>query len=97
MIMATNKPPPRPPAVENEEPPPAINDGDDPVAANLMTSPRMSYTVATDAQARTKRLVEVRGIPHAMLIDPKGIVRFEGMPHYLGANDLERLMAKYSN
>ena len=172
MIIATNKPPPRPPTVENAEPPPAINDGDDPVAANLharsfrgqpapqlvvekwitspadvqgkfvlldfwatwcgpcrqsiphlnelqakfpdrlvviglsdesetdirrMTNPRISYAVATDAQARTQRLVEVRGIPHAMLIDPKGIVRFEGMPHYLQANALERLIAKYSN
>ena len=172
MIIATNKPPPRVPEVENEETPPTINDRDEPVVSNLharsfrgqpapqlvvekwitpsadvqgkfvlldfwatwcgpcrrsiphlnelqakfqnrlvviglsdeseadirqMTSPQMNYTVATDPQARTKRMVEVRGIPHAMLIDPKGIVRFEGMPHYLQAGDLERLIAKYSN
>jgi len=37
-----------------------------------------------------------RGIPHAMLIDPHGIVRFEGMPHYLEEKSLEKLMAMYS-
>jgi len=31
-----------------------------------------------------------------MLIDPKGIVRFEGMPHYLSERGLAGLIAKYS-
>jgi hypothetical protein len=45
-----------------------------------------------------KQSVGVFGIPHSLLIDPKGIVRFEGMPHYLIWNDagLRRLLAKYS-
>jgi hypothetical protein len=40
--------------------------------------------------------VEVQGIPHAMLMDPEGIVRFEGQPVYLQEQGLERLIAKYS-
>jgi hypothetical protein len=31
-----------------------------------------------------------------MLIDPTGIVRFEGMSHFLDEKGLETLIAKYS-
>ena len=61
-----------------------------------MTTPRVNYYVGTDTQARTRDLVEVRGIPHALLIDPQGIVRFEGQPAYLDEQSLGRLIAKYS-
>jgi thiol-disulfide isomerase/thioredoxin len=60
-----------------------------------MTSPRIDYFVGTDTQARTLRAVGVEGIPHALLIDPSGIVRFEGMPSYLTEEGLARLIAKY--
>jgi thiol-disulfide isomerase/thioredoxin len=62
-----------------------------------MTSPQIDYAVGSDTQARTWRAVEVRGIPHAILIDPHGIVRFEGMPSYLTEEALARLMAKYGD
>lgn len=68
-----------------------------PEAMRKMSSPRVDYYVGTDTQARTRNMVEVRGIPHALLIDPKGIVRFEGQPAYLDEKSLERLIAKYSN
>ena len=61
-----------------------------------MTSPPMNYFVGTDTQARTRNAVEVRGIPHALLIDPKGIVRYEGVPDYLTEAALEGLIKKYS-
>lgn len=61
-----------------------------------MTEPKIDYTIVSDTQARTSKAVEVAGIPHAMLIDPRGIVRFEGMPHYLEEKSLEKLMAKFS-
>ncbi len=60
-----------------------------------LTSPHIDYSVGTDRQARTKKVVAVRGIPHAMLVDPRGIVRFEGMPHYLDEAALQRLLDKY--
>jgi hypothetical protein len=62
-----------------------------------MTSPKIDYYVGIDTQARTMRMVEVKGIPHAMLMDPKGIVRFEGMPEYLTEDGLARLIAKYAD
>ena len=60
-----------------------------------MTSPGIMYSVAIDTRQRTSSAAEVRGIPHAMLIDPKGIVRFEGMPHYLNERNLASLLDKY--
>jgi len=62
-----------------------------------MTAPAITYSVATDTQRRTSRDVQVRSIPHAILIDPKGIVRFEGMPHYLNQRNLTYLLSKYGN
>jgi hypothetical protein len=45
-----------------------------------MATPKMTYAVAIDTQARLKNQIEVRGIPHVLLVDPKGIVRWEGFP-----------------
>ena len=64
-------------------------------AVRHMTEPQIDYAVAIDPQAHMKRAVGVRGIPHTMLLDPKGIVRFEGMPHYLDAKGLATLMEMY--
>jgi len=62
-----------------------------------MKSPQIDYFVAIDTEAKMKRAVEVRGIPHALLIDPKGIVRFEGHPGYLKADAVAKLLTKYSD
>ena len=60
-----------------------------------VTSPAVEYSLGIDPAARTLGALEVRAVPHAILIDPKGIVRFEGLPGYLTDDDLERLMDKY--
>jgi len=65
-------------------------------AVRRMSEPRIDYAVGIDTKATTSKTIEVSGIPHAMLIDPKGIVRFEGMPHYLNERGLASLIAKYS-
>ena len=49
-----------------------------------MTTPKMDYFVATDTQARMKKAVGVEGIPHVLILDPKGIVRWEGYPLLTG-------------
>src|SRR5207247_3797606 len=36
-----------------------------------MAEPQMQYFIAIDTQERTKRQVEVPGIPHVMIMDPK--------------------------
>jgi len=65
-------------------------------AVRKLTTPKIEYSVGIDTQARTKNAVEVRGIPHALLIDPTGIVRYEGTPFYLTDQALERLLTKYA-
>lgn len=64
-------------------------------AVKQMTSPSILYSVAIDTQERTSKEVEVTAIPHAMLIDPKGIVRFEGRPDYLNERNLASLLDQF--
>ena len=65
----------------------------------LCKSPALEYSSAIDTQARTKKLLEVTGIPHLIIMDPEGIVRWEGFPflsgHELTEKVIEDLMAKY--
>jgi thiol-disulfide isomerase/thioredoxin len=61
-----------------------------------MKSPKLEYSVAIDTQARMMKAIEVRGIPHALIIDPAGIVRFEGHPNYITEAGLATLLRKYS-
>ena len=61
-----------------------------------MKSPKLEYAVAIDTQARMMKAIEVRGIPHALIIDPDGIVRFEGHPNYITEAGLASLLRKFS-
>ncbi len=47
-------------------------------------NPKIEYYNAIDTRATLKSLFEVRGIPHCVLIDPNGIVRWEGWPQLKG-------------
>jgi thiol-disulfide isomerase/thioredoxin len=60
-----------------------------------MTDPQIEYAVAIDTQARMMKALEITGIPHSILIDPHGIVRYEGMPGYLDEQKLEHFLLKY--
>lgn len=51
---------------------------------NKMKSPVMTYFSAIDTKQRSKRSYKVKGIPHCVLIDPNGIVRWEGYPTLKG-------------
>jgi len=62
-----------------------------------MKSPQMNYAVAIDTQARMQKTLAVRGIPHALLIDPSGVVRFEGHPGYLTEAGVATLLRKHAN
>lgn len=65
-----------------------------------LVSPKIDYVVAIDTNKRTKSAVEVRGIPHVLLIDPKGIVRWEGFPLLEGdeltLQVVQQVIEKYS-
>ncbi len=45
-----------------------------------MSEPVIEYYSAVDSQARTKNVIGVEGIPHALLIDPSGTVCWQGFP-----------------
>ncbi|WP_412467108.1 TlpA family protein disulfide reductase [Pedobacter sp. KLB.chiD] len=64
-------------------------------------NPKINYSEAIDTKGTMKDSLEVKGIPHAILIDPKGIVRWEGFP-LLQGNELTEevikgLLEKYKN
>jgi len=75
---------------------------DEPEAKVLaMKTPVMEYYSAIDTQKRLKNIYEVSGIPHIVLIDPNGIVRWQGFPfltgHELTEAVLEELFVIYGN
>ena len=65
-----------------------------------MKTPPIEYSVAIDTKGRTKNEVKVELIPHVILMDPQGIVRYEGYPdekgYELTEKKMEDLFAKYS-
>jgi cytochrome c biogenesis protein CcmG/thiol:disulfide interchange protein DsbE len=70
-------------------------------AVRRMVDPKIEYYVAIDTQARMKKAVEVTGIPHVLIIDPQGYVRWEGFPfldgYELNAKVVADIINRYSN
>lgn len=64
-----------------------------------MTSPRIDYAIAADPSARFKNQLEILGIPHLILIDPQGIIRYEGTPAIPGEEltdaKIEKIIKQY--
>jgi thiol-disulfide isomerase/thioredoxin len=58
-----------------------------------MTQPVIEYFSAIDTKARMKKSVKVTGIPHVLIIDPKGVVRWEGFPLLQGFELTEKVVA----
>lgn len=58
-----------------------------------MASPKIEYFSALDTQARTKKALDVTGIPHVIILDPQGIVRWEGFPLLEGYELTEKVVA----
>lgn len=43
-------------------------------------NPPPEYFLGVDSKARTRNTIGITGIPHVILMDPEGIVRWEGFP-----------------
>ncbi len=73
--------------------------GEDEDTVRAMKEPVIEYYSAIDTGERMHSALEVKGIPHVILIDPQGIVRWEGFPtlkgHELTAAVIEGLIRKY--
>lgn len=61
-----------------------------------MKAPAVHFFAGTDTQSRTFLSYEITALPHLVLIDPKGIVRFEGPPIYLDEKNLAHLLDEYA-
>lgn len=55
-------------------------------------NPEIKYYSAIDTQAKMTNELEIKGIPHVILIDPKGIVRWEGFPDLEGHELTEKVI-----
>lgn len=77
-----------------------IGISDEPLAkVKSFDNPKIEYSNGVDTKKTMSGFLEVRGIPHMILIDPNGIVCWEGFPalkgHEFTEEVLEGLMAKY--
>ena len=68
---------------------------------NAMANPKIEYYKAIDTQGRMYRQLEIAAIPHRIVIDPNGIVRWEGFPvlegYELTEKVIKKIIDKYSN
>lgn len=62
-------------------------------AVRRLTNPQIEYTVAIDTHAATKNTLGITAIPHVMIIDPQGYVRWEGFPFLKGYELTEQVVA----
>jgi len=64
-----------------------------------MKNPVIDYFIASDPQRKMMNELQIKGIPHVIVIDPKGIVRWEGLPIFpnyeLTEEKLKALIKKY--
>ena len=64
-----------------------------------LKDPVPTYFSAIDTKKRMNSELKIKGIPHCILIDPQGIVRWEGFPsledHKLTADVIKTLIEKY--
>ena len=73
--------------------PVVIGVSDEPEAkVQSLADPKIGYFSAIDTQGRTKKALEVSGIPHVIILDPQGVVRWEGFPFLKGFELSEKVV-----
>lgn len=58
-----------------------------------MKTPLMEYYSAIDTKERLERIYEIKGIPHCVIINPDGIVVWEGWPQQKGFELTEKVIS----
>lgn len=69
-----------------------ISDEDE-ATVRRMREPRIGFALAIDTRARMKKDLMVKGIPHAIVVEPGGHVVWEGFPLLAGHELTEELLA----
>ena len=59
-----------------------------------MAEPKMEFASLLDPKAQLGATVGVTSIPYVLLVDPKGIVRYQGHPTAITEKRVESLLAK---
>lgn len=66
-----------------------------------LREPKKEFYSAIDTQRRLYSTYQITGIPHVVLIDPNGIIRWQGFPflsgHELTDAVIEEIFEKYGN
>lgn len=66
---------------------------------NSMVYPKIEFAKAIDTRAIMKNELEVTGVPHAIMMNPDGIVVWEGFPtmpgHELNSEVMKKLISDY--
>jgi cytochrome c biogenesis protein CcmG/thiol:disulfide interchange protein DsbE len=65
-----------------------------PAEISQVTDPKPDFANASDTKARLSAAAGVTSIPCALLIDPKGVVRYQGHPAALTEKSLQGLFAR---
>ena len=70
------------------------------VVIKKMATPVIEYYSAIDSTRSMEKILEIKGIPHVILIDPEGYVRWQGFPLLPGfeltENVIKDILIKYS-
>jgi thiol-disulfide isomerase/thioredoxin len=66
-------------------------------AVRKMSSPKIDYHSAIDTRGITATQIGVTSIPHVLLIDPSGIVRYQGHPSALTEQVIQALLSRYGS
>ena len=59
-----------------------------------MTEPKPGFASMLDADAKYSVSVGVTSVPYVMLVDPKGIVRYQGHPAAITEKQVEGILPK---
>jgi cytochrome c biogenesis protein CcmG, thiol:disulfide interchange protein DsbE len=59
-----------------------------------MTEPKIEFASILDPAAQLGAIVGVTSIPYVMLVDPKGVVRYQGHPTAITEKQVESILAK---
>ena len=59
-----------------------------------MTEPKIEFASAIDDRSKLRAAMGVTSIPYALLLDPKGLVRYQGHPGALSERSLQGILAK---
>ena len=59
-----------------------------------ITEPKIEFASVLDPKAEFAATVGVTSIPFVMLVDPKGVVRYQGHPSAITDKQVESLLAK---